>query len=70
MSRVHVYYVNTLFGDFIVKVGRENTLIFRPAVGNESLHEIINDNGNGVVKYAASENLNFRELNVPTSQHS
>jgi hypothetical protein len=32
-----------LFGDFNAKVCREN--IFKPTNGNESLHEISNDNG-------------------------
>jgi hypothetical protein len=31
-----------LLGEFNTKVGREN--IFKPTVGKESLHEIINDN--------------------------
>jgi hypothetical protein len=32
-----------LLGDFNVKVGRKD--IFKPTIGNESLHEISNDNG-------------------------
>jgi hypothetical protein len=32
-----------LLGDFNAKVGRED--IFKPTTGNESLHEISNDNG-------------------------
>jgi hypothetical protein len=32
-----------LLGDFNAKVGRED--IFNPTIGNESLHEISNDNG-------------------------
>jgi hypothetical protein len=32
-----------LLGDFNAKVGRED--IFKPTIGNESLHEISNDNG-------------------------
>jgi hypothetical protein len=30
-------------GNFNAKAGRED--IFKPAIGNESLHEISNDNG-------------------------
>jgi hypothetical protein len=37
-----------LLGDFSDKVGRED--IFKPTIGNESLHEISNDNGVRVVK--------------------
>jgi hypothetical protein len=32
-----------LLGDFIAKVGRED--VFKPTIGNESLHKISNDNG-------------------------
>jgi hypothetical protein len=37
------YHMKILLGDFSAKVGRED--IFKPAIGNESLHEISNDNG-------------------------
>jgi hypothetical protein len=36
-----------LIGDFSAKAGSED--IFKPTIGNESLHEISNDNGVGVV---------------------
>jgi hypothetical protein len=38
-----------LFGNFIEKEGRQN--IFKPTVGNESLHETSNDNGVRVVNF-------------------
>jgi len=41
--------------DFNAKVGRKN--IFKPTIGNESLHEISNDNGVRVVNIATSKNL-------------
>jgi len=41
--------------DFKAKVGRKN--IFKPAIGNESLHEDSNDNGVTIVKLATSKNL-------------
>jgi hypothetical protein len=44
-----------LLGDFNAKVGRED--IFKPTVGNESLHEINNDSAVRVVNFATSENL-------------
>jgi hypothetical protein len=47
--------MNTLLGDFNAKVGREN--IFKPTIGNESLHKISNDNGVRVVNFATSKNL-------------
>jgi hypothetical protein len=39
-----------LLGDFNAKIGKEN--IFRPTIGNESLHEISNDNGVRIVNFA------------------
>jgi exonuclease III len=41
-----------LLGDFNAKVGRED--IFKPTIGNESSHEISNDNGFRVVNFATS----------------
>jgi hypothetical protein len=41
-----------LLRDINAKVGRE--YIFKPTVGNESLHEISNDNGIRVVNFATS----------------
>jgi len=37
------YHMKILIGDFNAKVGREN--IFKPTIGNESLHNDSNDNG-------------------------
>jgi hypothetical protein len=44
-----------LLGDFNVKVGREN--IYKPTIGNESLHQDSNDNGVRIVNFATSKNL-------------
>jgi hypothetical protein len=44
-----------LLGDFNAKVGRED--IFKPAIGNESLHEVSNDNRVRPVNFATSKNL-------------
>jgi hypothetical protein len=52
------YDIKILLGDFNAKVGREH--IFKPTFGNESSHEITNDNGVRLVNFAASENLVFR----------
>jgi hypothetical protein len=41
-------------GDLNAKVERED--IFKPTIGNESLHEISNDNGVRVVNFATSKN--------------
>jgi hypothetical protein len=42
-------------GDFNAKVGREN--IFKPTTGNESSHEISNDNGVGVLNFATPKHF-------------
>jgi hypothetical protein len=44
-----------LLGDFYAKVGRED--IFKPITGNESLHEVSNNNGVRAVNFATSKNL-------------
>ena len=44
-----------LFGHFNAKVGREN--IFKPTMGNESLHQASNDNGVRVLNIATLTNL-------------
>jgi hypothetical protein len=49
------YDMKILLGHFIAELGKEN--IFKPTIGNETLHEISNDNGVRVVHFATSENL-------------
>jgi hypothetical protein len=44
------YHTKILLGDLNVKAIRED--IFKPTIGNESLHEISNDNGVRVVNFA------------------
>jgi endonuclease/exonuclease/phosphatase family metal-dependent hydrolase len=43
-----------LLGDLNAKLDRED--IFKQTVGNESLHEISNDNGVRVINFATSPN--------------
>jgi hypothetical protein len=52
-----------LLGDFNAKVGRED--IFKPTIGNESSHEISNDNGVRVVNFATSKNLVVKSIFGP-----
>jgi hypothetical protein len=47
--------VKILLGDFNAKVGRED--IFKPIIGQESLHQDSNDNGVRIVNFATSKNL-------------
>jgi hypothetical protein len=48
---------------FNAKVGREN--IFKPTIGNESLHEICDDHGVTVVNFATSKNLVVKSTMFP-----
>ncbi|PNF35831.1 hypothetical protein B7P43_G09438, partial [Cryptotermes secundus] len=50
-------------GDFNAKVGRED--IFKPTIGNESLHEISNDNGVRVVNFVTLKNLIAKSTMLP-----
>ena len=52
------YHMKILIGDFNAKVGREN--IFKPTIGQESLHHDSNDNGVRLVNFAASKIRLFR----------
>jgi exonuclease III len=57
------YHMKILLGDFNAKVGRKN--IFKPVIGNESLHEASNDNGVRVVNFATSKNLIVKSTTFP-----
>ena len=52
-----------VFGDFNASVRREN--IFKPSIGNESLHQDRNDNGVRIVKFATSKNLAVESTMFP-----
>jgi len=47
------YHMKVSLGDFNAKVGREN--IFKPTIGQESLHQDKNDNGVRLVNFATSQ---------------
>jgi hypothetical protein len=53
-----------LMGDFNAKVGRED--IFKPIIGNESLHEAGNDNRVRVVNFTTSKNLRAQHSHTAT----
>jgi hypothetical protein len=57
------YNMKILLGDFSAKVGLED--IFKPTIGNESLHEISDDNGVRVVNFVTSKNLFVRSPMFP-----
>jgi hypothetical protein len=56
------YHMKILL-DFNAKVGKED--IFKPIIGNESLHEVSNDNGVRVVTLASSKNLIVKSTTFP-----
>jgi hypothetical protein len=62
------YHMKMLLRDFNAKVDRED--IFKPAIGNESLHEISNDNGVRIVNADISKNIKVKSTMCPTLQHS
>jgi hypothetical protein len=49
------YHIKILLGDINTKVGREN--IFKPTIGNESLHQDSKSNGVRIVNFATSKTL-------------
>ena len=52
-----------VLGDFNAKVGREN--IFKPTIGNESLHQDNNGNGVRIVQFGTSKNLVVKNTIFP-----
>jgi len=52
-----------ILGDFKAKVGREN--IFKPTIGNESLHQVSNDNDVRIVNFATSKNSVLKSTMFP-----
>jgi len=57
------YHMKMLLEDFNAKVGREN--IFKPTVGQESLHQDSNDKGVRLVNFATSKNLVVKSRMFP-----
>jgi hypothetical protein len=56
------YHMKILLGDFNAKVGRED--MFKLTIGNESLHEIGNDNGVRLVNFATSKNIKSQKYTI------
>ena len=52
-----------LLGDFNAKVGREN--IFKPTIGNESIHQDSNDKGVRIINFATSKYLVVKSTMFP-----
>jgi len=52
-----------LLGDFNAKVGRDS--IFKPTIGQESIHQDSNDNGVRLVNFVTSKNLVVKSTMFP-----
>jgi hypothetical protein len=57
------YYMKNLLGNFNAKLGTED--IFKPIIGNESLHEASSYIGVRVVNFATSKNLIVKNTIFP-----
>jgi hypothetical protein len=57
------YNMKILLGNFNAEVGREN--IFKLTIGNESLHQVSNDNGVRIIHFATSKNLVVKSTMLP-----
>jgi hypothetical protein len=57
------YYTKILLGDFTAKIGGEH--IFKPTIGNETLHEISNGDWVGVTNCATSKILIVKSKMFP-----
>jgi hypothetical protein len=58
LERVLDNFPKIPFENVIAKVGKED--IFKPTIGNESLHKISNDNGVRLINFATSKNLTIK----------
>jgi hypothetical protein len=57
------YHMKILIGDFRDKVGSVD--IFKPTIGNESLHEINDDNGVRLANFPTSKNFRVKSTMFP-----
>jgi len=57
------YHMKILLGNFNAKLGRE--IIFKPTIGQESLHQDSNDNGVRLVNFDTSKNLVVKSMMFP-----
>ena len=60
--------MKNLLGDFNAKLGRED--IFKPIIGQESLHQDSNENGVRLVNFATSKNLVVKSTMFPHRKYT
>jgi exonuclease III len=54
-NHLHKYHITLLLGDINAKFGRED--IFKPTIGNETIHQDSKDNGVRIFNFATSKYL-------------
>ena len=57
-KNVHQIPTEIILGDFNAKFGKET--LYKPTIGNESLHNETNNNGIKMIQFAISNGLNVR----------
>jgi hypothetical protein len=55
--------IQIILGDFNGKAGKES--IYKPTIGNESLHNETNDNGMKMIQFVIPKGLNVRSTTFP-----
>jgi len=63
MNQIAGSDIKIILGDFNAKVGKES--IYKPTIGNESLHNETNNNGRKIIQFVISKDLNERSTTFP-----
>jgi len=63
MNQIAGSDIKVILGDFNAKVGKES--IYKPAIGNESLHNETKNSGRKMIQFVISESLNVRSTMFP-----
>ena len=58
MNQIAGSDIKIILGNFNTKVGKES--IYKPTIGNESLHNETNNNGRKIIQFGISKGLNVR----------